>query len=164
MDIRIRKFEKNDVHAMIEIWNKVVEDGVAFPQVDCLNEESGALFFAEQSYTGVAQDMETGQIVGLYILHPNNIGRCGHISNASYAVRSDCRGKHIGELLVCDCKKVAKALGFRILQFNAVVRTNLSARHLYEKLGFQALGVIPGGFLMKDGHYEDIVPYYYDLN
>ena len=51
-----------------------------------------------------------------YILHPNNIGRCGHIANASYAVSSKSRGLHIG---------------------------------------FRQLGTIPGGFLMKDGHYED---------
>ena len=96
-------------------------------------------------------------------MHPNNVGRCGHIANASYAVKSEFRGNHIGELLVCDCREKAKEFGFRILQFNAVVKTNHSARHLYEKLGFTPLGTIPGGFLMKDGQYEDIVPYYYVL-
>ena len=60
------------------------------------------------------------EVVGLYILHPNNIGRCGHICNASYAVDSKSRGKHIGEMLVTDCLKKAKDLGFRVLQFNAV--------------------------------------------
>ena len=30
----------------------------------------------------------------------------------------------------------------------------------YERLGFQPLGAIPGGFRMKDGHYEDICPDY----
>ena len=39
---------------------------------------------------------EDGKIFGLYILHPNNVGRCGHICNASYAVSSDARGRHIG--------------------------------------------------------------------
>ena len=57
----------------------------------------------------------------------------------------------------------AVVIGFKILQFNAVVKTNYSARHLYEKLGFKPLGVIPGGFLKKDGVYEDIVPYYHEL-
>lgn len=40
---------------------------------------------------------EDGKIYGLYILHPNNVGRCSHICNASYAVSSDARGRHIGE-------------------------------------------------------------------
>ncbi len=71
----------------------------------------------------MAEDTDTGCIYGLYILHPNNVGRCGHICNAS----------------------------------------NTHARHLYERLGFVQLGVIPGGFRMKDGHDEDICPYYHEL-
>lgn len=98
-----------------------------------------------------------------YILHPNNVGRCGHICNASYAVERTARGLHIGEKLVSDCLKQGRAHGFRILQFNAVVASNTHARHLYERLGFHPLGVIPGGFRMKDGHYEDICPYYHVL-
>jgi len=47
---------------------------------------TGAEFFASQSYTGAAE--EDGKIYGLYILHPNNVGRCGHICNASFAVSS----------------------------------------------------------------------------
>ena len=155
--MEIRKYNAEDVAQMIQIWNEVVEDGIAFPQEECLDEQSGAEFFAAQTYCGVAE--ENGKICGLYILHPNNVGRCGHIANASYAVRSALRGKHIGEKLVTDCMQQGAHHGFRILQFNAVVRSNAGARHLYEKLGFTPLGVIPEGFRMKDGSYEDIVPY-----
>lgn len=158
--IIIRKYHTQDLFQMIAVWNEVVDDGIAFPQLDLLDSDSGKRFFAEQTYTGVAVDDETDQIYGLYILHPNNVGRCGHICNASYAVRKDSRGLHIGEKLVTDCIQQGKQHGFRILQFNAVVATNIHARHLYERLGFRQLGVIPGGFLMKDGHYEDICPYY----
>ena len=143
---------------MILIWNEIVEEGIAFPQEDCLDRESGTAFFASQSYTGVAE--ADGKILGLYILHPNNVGRCGHICNASYAVSSKARGQHIGEKLVLDCLRKAKELGFRVLQFNAVVESNIHARHLYERLGFTQLGTIPGGFRMKDGSYANICPYY----
>ena len=147
---------------MNAIWNEVVEEGIAFPQEELLDETSGAAFFAEQTYCAVAED-ESGRVLGLYILHPNNVGRCGHICNASYAVSGTARGLHIGEKLVSDCLAQAKAHGFGVLQFNAVVATNVHARHLYERLGFVQLGVIPGGFRMKDGHYEDICPYYHIL-
>ena len=163
MRIRIREYTKEDVEEAVKIWNQVVEDGVAFPQEENLTKESGDAFFKEQTYTGVAENEETGEIVGLYILHPNNVGRCGHICNASYAVRKDIRGAHIGEKLVLDCIKMAKEKGFRVLQFNAVVASNVHALHLYERVGFTKLGVIPGGFRMPDGHYEDIIPHYYVL-
>ena len=163
MNISVRVYQPSDLPYMIHIWNEVVEDGVAFPQEEYLNDQTGAEFFAEQTYTAVAVDSESDKVYGLYILHPNNIGRCGHICNASYAVSRDSRGLHIGEKLVSDCLKQGAVHGFRILQFNAVVASNIHARHLYERLGFQQLGVIPGGFRMKDGHYEDICPYYHTL-
>ena len=59
--------------------------------------------------------------------------------------------------------ETAAALGFRLMQFNAVVKSNLGAIHLYEKLGFMRIGEVPGGFLMKDGHYEDIILFYHTL-
>ena len=163
MNIEMRRITSEKVHEAVMIWNKVVEDGVAFPQTEPLDDDTGAEFFAAQDYTAVAFDTDTAEVVGMYIHHPNSVGRCGHICNASYAVRSDMRGKHIGELLVTDCLKKAKELGYKILQFNAVVATNTSALELYKKLGFVQLGVIPGGFLMKDGHYEDIIVHYHTL-
>ncbi len=163
MNIAVREYQTGDASSAAEIWNTVVLDGVAFPQEECLTEQSGDEFFKSQTYTGIAYDTEDGTVVGLYILHPNNIGRCGHICNASYAVKKEIRGQHIGEKLVTDCKVQAHAHGFRILQFNAVVKTNYSALHLYQKLGFKQLGVIPGGFRMDDGHYEDIIPQYCEV-
>ena len=52
----IRKYEDADVLQMNTIWNEVVMDGIAFPQEECLDPESGRAFFAAQSYCGVAQD------------------------------------------------------------------------------------------------------------
>ena len=115
---------------MNAVWNEVVEDGIAFPQEDTLDEETGKEFFYNQSYCGVAEN-DTGEI---------------------------------GEKLVMNCLEKAKEYGFRVLQFNAVVESNVHARHLYERLGFVQLGTIPGGFRMKDGHYENICPYYHTLN
>ena len=158
----IRAYKKEDLPAMAEIWNEVVKDGVAFPQTEPLNETTAAEFFESQVFCGVAE--LDGKILGLYILHPNNVGRCGHIANASYAVSGNSRGLHIGEALVKHSLEKAKENGFRILQFNAVVATNIHAQHLYERLGFQKLGVIPGGFRLNNGNYEDIIVYYIELN
>ena len=162
-DIIVRAYREEDLPAMAAIWNEVVEEGLAFPQEDCLSPEEARAFFAAQSRSAVAERVSDGAILGLYILHPNNVGRCGHICNASYAVSAQSRGLHIGEKLVRDCIAAAPAFGFRVLQFNAVVATNTRARRLYEKLGFTQLGTIPGGFRSKYGHYEDICPYFIEV-
>ena len=157
--VEIRGYAQHDIKDMAVVWNEVVEDGIAFPQEETLDEGSATEFFAAQTHCGVA--VEDGRVIGLYIRHPNNIGRCGHIANASYAVSGAARGKGVGRLLVSDSLKQCPEYGFRVLQFNAVVASNASARHLYESLGFVQLGTIPGGFRMPDGTYADICPYYH---
>ncbi len=160
--IRIVQYDKTYIKEAIEIWNEVVIDGITFPQTECLDEITGDEFFTSQTYTSLAFVGE--ELSGLYILHPNNIGRCGHICNASYAVKSEARGMGIGKLLVEHCIKQGAIEGFAILQFNAVVASNKTALALYKKLGFTRLGVIPKGFLNKYGVYEDIIPHYIELN
>ena len=165
MSIKVREFDKDGIKFMIQIWNEVVKDGTAFPQTELLDESGGFEFFSSQSFVGVAveADANLNKKGELYILHPNNVGRCAHIANASYAVAKNARGKGVGEILVHHSLRKARELGFRIMQFNAVVANNEVALRLYEKLGFTKLGVIKGGFLNKNGIYEDIIPHYIEL-
>lgn len=153
--IAVRKFEQKDLPEMARIWNQVVEEGVAFPQKENLTDNDAKDFFEAQTVSAVAVN-ELGEVKGLFILHPNNVGRVGHICNASFAVDENCRGEHIGETLVKACLEEARKNGFRIMQFNAVVASNVHALHLYERLGFTDLGIIPGGFENRSGDYEDI--------
>ncbi len=159
----VRAYKAEDIPAMVDIWNEVVDEGIAFPQEEGLNEQTAQSFFARQTYCAVVQETDSKEILGMYILHPNNEGRCKHICNTSYAVKASKRGLHVGEMLVIDSTNQAKCLGFLVMQFNAVVASNASARHLYERLGFMPLGVVPRGFRMKDGHFEDICLYYKSL-
>ena len=73
------------------------------------------------------------------------------------------RGQHIGEALVKDSLEQGRRLGFRALQFNAVVATNARALHLYDKLGFVRLGTIPAIYEMPDGSFQDIILFYHLL-
>ncbi|MGN0844419.1 MAG: GNAT family N-acetyltransferase [Kiritimatiellia bacterium] len=159
--LTIRTYGAMDLPEITAIWNEVVEAGNAFPQEAPLTVAEAECFFASQSRTSVA--CLDGCIAGLAILHPNNVGRCGHIANASYAVASRFRGQGIGEALVRDCLQNGRLYGFRVLQFNAVVATNTAAIKLYEKLGFKRLGTIPGGFRDKHGDYLDIYQYFHTL-
>ncbi len=161
MYITVRAYKNEEIPQMVSIWNEVVNEGMAFPQIDTLTVDEGYRFFAEQTLTAVAE--ENGIVQGLYILHPNNIGRCSHISNASFAVASYAKGRGIGEKLVRHCLENAGRFGFKILQFNAVVVSNKAATALYDKLGFEKLGVIPQGFLNKNNTYEDIILYYHKV-
>ena len=78
--------------AMAGIWNEVVRDGVAFPQTEELASEEAASFSPLRAGAPWRRDVQSGEVLGMYILHPNNVGRCGHIANASYAVSSMRQG------------------------------------------------------------------------
>lgn len=152
--IRIRPYRDEDLPAMVALWNEIVAEGRAFPQELPLSLDEGREFFAVQNHCGVG--LLGDDLIALYILHPNNVGRCGHIANASFAIAAKARGRGLGEDLVKDCLAWGKKCGFRILQFNAVTDSNTGARKLYARLGFQELGTIPGGFRRDDGSWEDI--------
>lgn len=49
MKIEIREYRTEDATAASEIWNQVVDDGVAFPQEEDLTAEVGDAFFKEQT-------------------------------------------------------------------------------------------------------------------
>jgi len=84
------------------------------------------------------------------------------INFASSIVEADVE-RYFFRKLVQDCIRQARDNGFKILQFNAVVASNIHARHLYERIGFLQLGTIPKGFRLKNGQYEDICPYYIEV-
>lgn len=161
MEMVVKGYNTSNKEEATEIWNEVVLEKNAFPQDNVMTVQEANSFFKHQSYTAVAY--VDNKVVGLYILHPNNVGRCGHIANASYAVKKEMRGNHIGRALVKHSIDMAYKIGFKVLQFNAVVATNMSARHLYESLGFIPLGTIKNGFRNDDGSCIDICPYYIEL-
>jgi ribosomal protein S18 acetylase RimI-like enzyme len=149
----LRPVTRTELPQAAAIWNDVVAAGDSFPGDEVLSDEQAWALFEAQTVSVAATDGE--EVMGVYILHPNNIGRCAHIANASYAVRSDKRGCGIGRALVEDCIERAKAYGYRGLQFNAVVSSNTAAIALYIKLGFRVIGTVPGGYRYQDGSYRD---------
>ena len=132
----VRAFETADVPAMRDIWNEVVRAENAFPQVGELKSDEAEKFFAAQSFSGVAVD-DDGRVLGLCIVHPNNIGRCGVIANASYAVASSARGKGAGEALVRESLKKAKTapIEHKIIMLAEKLSNIRSTYREYQKMG-----------------------------
>lgn len=153
MPLTLRPIKIDDLPEATRIWNEVIKTGDSFPDDKPLDEQEAWKMFGQQTVTVCALDGDT--LIGVYILHPNNFGRCGHIANASYAVDSRCRGRGTGRAMVIDCIKRAKQHGFKGLQFNAVVVSNTAAIALYLKLGFSIIGTIKNGYHLKDGNYLD---------
>lgn len=154
MNICFKAYQEKDIPLMQQIWNEILQEGLSFPGDTLYEEEEFTKMLLEQS--GVTCLFVDDQLAGYYILHPNNIGRCSHIANASYAIQKDYRGKKLAEPLVRNSLEEAKRLGFMGMQYNAVVTSNVAAIHTYQKIGFQIIGTIPKGYRLKNGDYSDM--------
>ncbi len=87
-----------------------------------------------------------GSIVATAYVRPNMIGLGDHIANAGWMVSADARGKGVGRRFAEYVLAEARALGFVGMQFNAVVATNAASIALWESLGFDRVGTVPGAF------------------
>jgi len=70
------------------------------------------------------------------------------------------RGRGIGRALVSDALNWAREFGYAGIQFNAVAASNAVAITLYRSMGFDIVGVIPGGFLHPSKGYVDLYVMY----
>jgi L-amino acid N-acyltransferase YncA len=114
---------------------------------DLTEEQARALWMlAPPGRTVVAVD-EAGTVLGTAKLNPNHMGGAAHIANASFMVDPAHAGKGVGRALAEYILDQARADGYRAMQFNAVVATNVQAVQLWLSLGFEIVATLPEGFL-----------------
>lgn len=161
MKIRIREYDINDTSAILSIWNEVIDEGESFFWKEHFSVEDVQRILKNQDKVYCAVDNDT--TVGFYILHPNFPGRGNHIANALYGIKKDYRGMGIGRKLGEHSLIISKECGYRAIQFNSVVSTNLAAVHLWESLGFKRVGQIYNAFIKESGEVVEIYVYYRTL-
>ena len=140
--VEIREAIAADRPAIQSIAEEVVEDGTVFvfedpaEVVEFWHQPGGRAFVA----------LHDDKVLGTYVIKPNQPGRGSHVANAGYMVGQAARGLGVGTALGEHSIHIAKELGFDAMQFNMVVATNTCAIHLWEKLGFEAVGRLPRVF------------------
>ena len=98
-----------------------------------------------------------GALVGTNSLKPNMLALGAHVANAGYVVADHCRRQGIGSRLCQHSLQAARRLGFRLMQFNLVVRTNTAGIRCWQRNGFQVVGTLPGAFRHRQLGYEDAI-------
>lgn len=151
----IRPFQSQDWPFLWPILQSVFATGdtYAFPPSSTETEIYDAWINLPQA-TFVAVN-DAGAVIGTYILKPNQPGLGGHVCNCGYVVADSARGRGIAAAL-CEHSQVhAQSLGYRSMQFNLVVSTNVVAVRLWQKLGFAIVGTLPGAFKHRHLGYVD---------
>ncbi|OJJ22943.1 GNAT family N-acetyltransferase [marine bacterium AO1-C] len=86
------------------------------------------------------------EIVGTYFIKDNQSGLGAHVANAGYMVHPERRGLSIGRKMAEHSLEEARRVGYKAMQFNMVISTNIHAIRLWKKLGFQQVGILPKVF------------------
>ena len=143
----IREATTEDWAAIWPFFHEIVAAGETFTYPVHLGSDDAREWWLVQapSRAVVAVD-DSGTVLGTAKMNRNHMGNGSHIASASYMVDPAHSGKGVGRALCEYTVDWARTAGFRAMQFNAVVETNVYAVRLYKQLGFEVLGTLPEGF------------------
>lgn len=143
--VSVRLMEDKDLEPLYAIFSRVLSGGDVFPYpLATTFEEFKAIWLPQDSFSYVAE--AGGQICGGYYVKPQWPGRGAHVATATYMVAESARGRGVGLALGQSSLDQARARGYTAMQFNLVISSNKAALALWQKIGFQIVGTIPGGF------------------
>ncbi|MBU6229430.1 MAG: GNAT family N-acetyltransferase [Cyanobacteria bacterium REEB459] len=161
--IPIRAYRSQDWPQLWSILEPIFRAGETYVfDPDISAAEAQGIWVDTPPLTFVAEDSHA-QIVGSYYLKPNQPGLGSHVCNCGYVVAEAARGQGIGAALCHHSQVIARAEGFRAMQFNLVVATNHRAVHLWQKLGFEVVGRLPAAFNHRRYGYVDALVMYKSL-
>ncbi|MGI8527607.1 MAG: GNAT family N-acetyltransferase [Pseudolabrys sp.] len=92
----------------------------------------------------VAED--GGAMLGTYYLRANQKGGGAHVCNCGYIVAPDAMKRGVARAMCAHSLQHAKARGFTAMQFNFVIASNQRAVRLWQQMGFDIVGMLPGAF------------------
>jgi GNAT superfamily N-acetyltransferase len=146
-DVEIRDATPEDWPAIWPFLRRIIAEGETFVwDRDVSEEEARGMWLHDPpGRTLVAVD-DDGAVVGTAEIHPNFGGPAAHIANAGFMVDPGRAGRGVGRALAEHAVAVARADGYRAMQFNAVVETNTRAVALWRSLGFEVLATVPEAF------------------
>jgi L-amino acid N-acyltransferase YncA len=155
----IREAVKEDFDSIWPIFREIVKAGETYAYaVDTTKEQAFQIWIEAPRKTYVFEDK--GRIVGTYFLKTNQAGPGSHVCNCGYMVASTARGRGLATAMCEHSQKVARALGYKAMQFNFVASSNAGAVRLWGKLGFETVGYLPKAFNHPTLGYVDAIVMY----
>jgi len=155
----IREAVKADFDSIWPIFREIVSAGDTYAYAaDTTKEQAFKIWIETPKKTYVLE--EEGSILGTYFLKTNQAGPGSHVCNCGYMVSSSARGRGLATAMCEHSQKVARALGYKAMQFNFVASSNEGAVRLWGKLGFETVGCLPKAFNHPTLGYVDAIVMY----
>ncbi len=157
--MRIREATRKDFEQIWPIFSEVTAAGETYGYSrDTTKEQALKVWMDAPRKTYVLE--ENGRILGTYYIKTNQEGPGAHVCNCGYMVSSSARGRGIATAMCEHSQDVARALGYKAMQFNFVASTNEGAVRLWSKLGFATVGHLPKAFNQPAKGYVDALVMY----
>ena len=144
--MEIREVQEEDWPQIWALMEPIIRAGETYCWDRELDEESARKIWLEPRPAYVYVAHEDGRVLGTAQLHPNREGGGSHVANASFMTAAAATGRGVASALAAHVLKQAPAQGYRSMQFNAVVETNVRAVALWQSLGFRILATVPESF------------------
>ncbi len=144
--MHIRTAEPGDWPAIWPTFHDIVAAGETYAYPEQLTSAEAQDLWLEPAPAHVVVAVDGDGVLGTAKMGPNRPGRGAHVATASFMVATSARGRGVGRALGDYVLEWAVRNGYRAVQFNAVVETNLAAVRLWTSLGFQIIGTVPEAF------------------
>ena len=152
--MQIRHARQDDRPAIWRILEPTLRAGETYTLPRDMSEaEALAYWIGADRETFVAE--EEGRVLGTYNLRANQPGGGAHVANCGYMTAADANGRGVARAMCEHSLHHARERGFRAMQFNFVVSSNERAVKLWQGLGFETVGRLPGAFLHPQLGYVD---------
>ncbi|NYE24899.1 GNAT family N-acetyltransferase [Pigmentiphaga litoralis] len=144
--IAIQKFDVDDWSAVWAIIAPVIRAGETFAYSPEISEAEARKLWVDQPVATYVAKNDRGDVLGTYYLTANQPGLGSHVASCAYIVSDRAKGQGVASLMCEHSQQMSMRLGFRAMQFNMVVATNLAAVQLWQRLGFEIIGTLPDAF------------------
>jgi L-amino acid N-acyltransferase YncA len=157
--MHIRLAEPRDAPAIAALILPVIREGATYTLDPAITEAAALAFWMGPDKTTFVAE-EDGVLLGTYFLRPNQAGGGRHVCNCGYMTSTAATGRGVARAMCAHSLTYAAAQGYRAMQFNFVVSTNVRAVRLWESLGFATVGRLPDAFLHPTAGYVDALVMY----
>jgi putative addiction module CopG family antidote len=150
----VRTAEPRDRAAIVAIIMPTIAAGETYALDPAMSDaDAVACWTAPDKETFVAED--DGMVLGTFYLRANQAGGGQHVCNCGYMTDTAATGRGVARRMCEYSIELARARGYRAMQFNFVVSTNARAVKLWTSLGFAIVGQIPEAFRLPSGQYVE---------
>jgi L-amino acid N-acyltransferase YncA len=155
----IRHAGPSDANAIWSILEPTIRAGETYTLPREMERDQALAYWFSSGHTVFVAE-EEGEVLGTYYLRANQQGGGAHVGNCGYMTAAKASGRGVATAMCAHSLEWARTHGFRAMQFNFVVSSNLGAIHLWQKFGFATIGRLPGAFLHPSLGYVDALVMY----